>query len=170
MPLQSEAAFRQLRAVVTGKARDVLDPENVRGGIVTQLRGQLEHAIAANQQQQVRGILVFSFWRCVPILPVTARLAPSISHYVKASIMTCAARCWALLLCIVASQCVSGRGQLSSSALQELEAAYAHDCARQRRQPIPAAPAQHGDPSHCSLLTRLPLLTHCFHANGDCSP
>ena len=35
VPLQSEAAFRQLRAVVTGKARDVLDLDNVRGGNVT---------------------------------------------------------------------------------------------------------------------------------------
>ena len=77
-------------------------------------------------------------------------------------------RCWALSLCIAASQCASGREQLSSSALRELEAAYAHDSRLQRRQPIPAAPAQHGDSSHCSLLTPLPPLTHCFHATGDC--
>ena len=44
----------QLRAVAVGKARDVLDLENVCGGIVNQLRLQLDQAVAANQPQQVR--------------------------------------------------------------------------------------------------------------------
>ena len=52
--LQSEAAYRQLRAVATGKARDVLGLENFRGGVVTQLRVHLEQAIVQNQPQQVR--------------------------------------------------------------------------------------------------------------------
>ena len=49
-----EAAYRQLRAVAMGRARDVLDLENVCGGAVNQLRLQLDQAIAANQPQQIR--------------------------------------------------------------------------------------------------------------------
>ena len=52
--LYSEAAFRQLKAATTGKAREVLEPEQINGGLVSQLLNQLNYAVSSNQTRQAR--------------------------------------------------------------------------------------------------------------------
>ena len=52
--LMSEAAYRQLRAAVSGKAREVLDLEQVRGGQITYLSQSLETAIMSGQGKPAR--------------------------------------------------------------------------------------------------------------------
>ena len=75
--LLSEAAYRQLRAVAMGRARDVLDLENVCGGAVNQLRLQLDQAIAANQPQQVRDQIGGQLYiQCCMALCRSVRLTP----------------------------------------------------------------------------------------------
>ena len=75
--LLSEAAYRQLRAVAVGKARDVLDLENVRGGVVTQLRLQLDQAVATNQPQQLRDQIGGQLYaNCCVALAQAVRLTP----------------------------------------------------------------------------------------------
>ena len=75
--LMSEAAYRQLRAVAVGKARDVLDLENVCGGVVNQFRIQLDQAIAANQPQRVRDQIGGQLYvQCCNALARSVRLTP----------------------------------------------------------------------------------------------
>ena len=75
--LQSEAAYRQLRAAVQGKAREVLDLEQVRGGPISQLLYNLDTAVTAGAPKQTRDALGGELFRqCCAALCSAVRLTP----------------------------------------------------------------------------------------------
>ena len=78
VPTYSEAAHRQLRAAATGKAREVLELEQVNGGPISKLLYQLNSAVNQNQSRQLRdqygGELHAS---CYYSLAVSVRLTPA---------------------------------------------------------------------------------------------
>ena len=85
---RSEAAYRQLRAIVYGKARDVLDLETVQGAGAA-LKSALEDAVANNAPRANRdGLGGQLYLHCIAALEHAVRLTPekrmSISEQVYA--------------------------------------------------------------------------------------
>ena len=67
-----------MRAVATGRTRDVLDLEDVCGRIVNQLRGQLDMAIAASRPQASRDQIQAQLYiHCCHALAQAVRLTPA---------------------------------------------------------------------------------------------
>ena len=61
--INSEAAYRQLKAAVQGKAREVLDLEQVRGGPISQLLFNLDAAVNAGAPKQTRDAIGGELYR-----------------------------------------------------------------------------------------------------------
>ena len=75
--INSEAVYRQLKAAVQGKAREVLDLEQVRGGPISQLLFNLDTAVNAGAPKQTRDAIGGELYRqCCVALCVVVRLTP----------------------------------------------------------------------------------------------
>ena len=61
--LNSEAVYRQLKAAVHGKAREVLDLEQVRGAQITMLLTNLDAAVTAGAPRQTRDTIGGELYR-----------------------------------------------------------------------------------------------------------
>ena len=76
--LYSEAAYRQLRAATTGKAREVLDLEQVNGGQICMLFNQLNFVVSQGQPKQMRDACGGQLYTaCINALALAVRLTPA---------------------------------------------------------------------------------------------